>query len=220
MIDVPPPGFAGLAPSKVVIVRRRHLPHWRQEDATYFVTFRLADSLPQARVRERLADREAWHKAHPQPNDADWTEYHRRAFTKLETSLHEGHGTCCLTDDDNALLVSGAMRHFDGTRCLLGCMVVMGNHVHAVVRPNGACALESLMQSCKRFSATQINRRLGRTGMSLWQEELFDRIVRDTAHLRKAVRYVEKNALAIGRPDRFWIREDWRNWYNGAADVK
>jgi hypothetical protein len=51
----------------------------------------------------------------------------------------------------------------------------------------------------------------------LWQEESFDRVVRDTAHLRRAVRYVEKNALAIARPDRFWIREDWRDWYYGRS---
>jgi len=27
-----------------------NLPHWRQQGVTYFVTFRLADSLPQAKL--------------------------------------------------------------------------------------------------------------------------------------------------------------------------
>jgi len=214
MLDEPPPGFAGLDPCKVVTIRRRHLPHWRQEGATYFVTFRLADSLPQDRVREMLEDRDAWRKAHPDPSDADWAEYQRRAFIKLETWLHEGHGACCLSDDGNALHVSDAMRW------MLGCRVIMANHVHAVVRPNSGHALEALVQSCKRFRATQINRALGHTGASLWQEESFDRIVRDTAHLRKAVRYVEGNALSIGRPERFCIRDDWRDWYHEASGGK
>jgi putative transposase len=217
MFDAPPLGFTGIDPSKVVIIRRRHLPHWRQDGATYFVTFRLADSLPQHCVRELLEDRDAWRKTHPDPSDADWTEYHRRAFAKLDSWLHEGHGSCCLNDDGNALHVSGAMRHFDGTRCLLGCMVVMANHVHAVIRPDTGHELGALVQSAKRFSATRINARMGRVGQSLWQEESFDRLVRDTAHLRRTVRYVERNALAIARPDRFWIREDWRDWYYGPS---
>ena len=38
-----------LHPEKMVTqLPKRNLPHWRQEDATYAVTFRLADSLPKA----------------------------------------------------------------------------------------------------------------------------------------------------------------------------
>jgi len=36
------------------------LPHWRQESVTYFVTFRLADALPQSKLRELAALREQW----------------------------------------------------------------------------------------------------------------------------------------------------------------
>ncbi|HSG71752.1 MAG TPA: hypothetical protein VLA12_15120, partial [Planctomycetaceae bacterium] len=42
-----PPGFRGMHPDLPVRIYRRHLPHWRQEGATYFLTFRLADSIPQ-----------------------------------------------------------------------------------------------------------------------------------------------------------------------------
>jgi len=48
----PPPGFRGLDPEKPLHFYRRHLPHWRQDGATYFVTFLLADALPEARVAE------------------------------------------------------------------------------------------------------------------------------------------------------------------------
>ncbi len=33
-------------------IRHRNLPHWRQQGATYFVTFRLNDSLPQAKLAQ------------------------------------------------------------------------------------------------------------------------------------------------------------------------
>ena len=44
-----PPGFRGLDPDKRIRIYTRHLPHRRQDGATYFVTFRLADSLPEDR---------------------------------------------------------------------------------------------------------------------------------------------------------------------------
>jgi type I restriction enzyme R subunit len=37
-----------------------HLPHWRQSGCTYFVTFRLADSLPQRVVDEIEYERDQW----------------------------------------------------------------------------------------------------------------------------------------------------------------
>jgi hypothetical protein len=40
-----PPGFQGLHPDIPVTFYYRHLPHWRQDGATYFVTFRLAEHL-------------------------------------------------------------------------------------------------------------------------------------------------------------------------------
>jgi putative transposase len=47
-----PPGFQGLRENLDLKVYMRHLPHWRQDGATYYVTFRLADSLPQSKLDE------------------------------------------------------------------------------------------------------------------------------------------------------------------------
>ena len=55
-----PPGFRGFDEHRPVRFYRRHLPHWRQEGITYFVTFRLADALPQAKLRELAAMRKEW----------------------------------------------------------------------------------------------------------------------------------------------------------------
>jgi hypothetical protein len=46
-----PPHFRGLHPDLPVTAYHRHLPHWRQQGATYFVTFRLGDALPQSKLR-------------------------------------------------------------------------------------------------------------------------------------------------------------------------
>ena len=38
-------------PEASLIIHRGKLPHWRQEGAIYFVTFHLADSLPQTKLQ-------------------------------------------------------------------------------------------------------------------------------------------------------------------------
>ncbi|WAC21335.1 hypothetical protein OVA24_08045 [Luteolibacter sp. SL250] len=57
---------------------RRHLPHWQQDGKTYFVTFRLADSLPSSPLNQWTADRARWIAEHPQPWSPETeAEYHR-----------------------------------------------------------------------------------------------------------------------------------------------
>ena len=55
-----PPEFQGLRDDLPLTVYFRHLPHWRQEGATYFVTFRLIDALPKAKLHELRRLRTEW----------------------------------------------------------------------------------------------------------------------------------------------------------------
>jgi hypothetical protein len=62
-----PEDFQGFCPeyydySLAVGGYRRNLPHWRYEGATYFVTFRLHDSLPQAIARTMKEEASQWQK--------------------------------------------------------------------------------------------------------------------------------------------------------------
>lgn len=68
------PGFRGLHPDLSVRMYHRHLPHWRQDGATYAVTFRLADSIPQEHVRDLKRWREIWERSHPQPRSEAWLD--------------------------------------------------------------------------------------------------------------------------------------------------
>src|SRR4051794_31708695 len=56
-----PPAVAGAPRPRfgaVTIRDRGRLPHWEYESGTYFVTFRLADSLPKSVVDQLKAERE------------------------------------------------------------------------------------------------------------------------------------------------------------------
>jgi len=210
--ELPPPGFKGLDQFKPIARYRRHLPHWRQDGATYFVTFRLFDSLPKEKLQQLSAEIKEWHRLHPEPTDQEWEEYHNELFIKVDRWLDLGHGCSVLGEERPQTVLSGALTHFDHKRYELYCYVIMPNHVHLVVRPWNDYTLEQILHSWKRYSARQINRHVGRTG-TLWQEESFDRIVRDTQHLRRVLRYIEKNPGKLGKRCPFWLTPKWEKWY-------
>ncbi len=211
MLDLPPPGFVGLDPGKPVTIYHRHLPHWRQEGASYFVTFRLADSLPQRRLDEMKEERERWTRAHPAASRDEEETFHRNVVVKVERWLDQGHGSCVLSQPDPSAVVEDALMHFNGSRYDLFSYAIMPNHVHLAARPREGHVLETLLQSVKRHTAAQINAAAGRKG-TLWQQESFDRIIRDTPHLRKVITYIEKNPIKINRECPCWTTPLWNDW--------
>jgi REP element-mobilizing transposase RayT len=211
MIDLPPPGFRALDPQLPVAIHRRHLPHWRQQGATYFVTFRLADSLPAERLLELREDRERWQREHPGPSSEEMDAQSRQHMEKVERWLDQGYGSCVLRRDDIAAIVEARLRHFDGTKYTLFSAAIMPNHAHVCVKPNGEHGLDDIVQAWKSVSAHMIGRVLKRKGQ-VWQDESFDRIVRDTPHLRRVVRYIEANPEKAGVAARCWTTASWNEW--------
>ena len=68
----------------------------------------------------------------------------------------------------------------------------MPNHVHTLFVQKSEWLLDALIASWKRFSACKINKLVDRSG-SLWQQDYFDRLVRDEKHFGNCVRYIRRN---------------------------
>jgi REP element-mobilizing transposase RayT len=190
----------------------RHLPHWRQEGATYFVTFRLADSLPLTKLEELRQWRQEWERKHPPPrSEVDWEGFSRHFARRSEVWLDEGFGECVLRDRQSAKLMHEAFLHFQHKRYFISCFVIMPNHCHAIVRPLGTFDLESIVGSWKGFVARELNKLRKKRG-SLWQDESYDRIVRDEEHLYRVLQYIGRNPVLAGLPRDQWIRWVDPNW--------
>ncbi len=173
---------------------RRNLPHWSQADTTYWVTFRLADSLPQEKLKAWKEERDIWTKHHPEPwSDADWKEYHEHFGDRLESWLDAGEGECHLRRPDIRAIVERCLLHFDGQRYDLFDWVIMPNHVHLLIRPREGHALSKILKGLKGVSAKECNALLNRTGEPFWQDESFDHIVRSQAQFERFVRYIADN---------------------------
>ena len=163
----------------------------------YFVTFRLADSLPVPKLRQWVLEREQWLLLHPAPwDDAVHDDYMRRFPAQFERWLDEGYGSCVLARSECREVVAEALQHGHGGDYCLDQWVVLPNHVHVLVTPIQR-SLSAIIQRWKSFSALRINRSLGRRG-ALWQKESFDHIVRNGERLERFRRYIENNPRRVG----------------------
>jgi len=184
------------------------LPHWQQAGCVYFVTFRLADSVPKNLRSQLESERSMWLRFHPEPwSEEIEQEYHIRFSGAIERWLDAGHGSCILRRRDCGEIAAKAVRHFDGRRLNLISLVVMPNHVHVVFVQNPHYPLEKLLRSWKTFAARRINSLLGFSG-SLWQRDYFDRLVRDQHHFANCIRYIRRNPEKAGLdPNEYILHE-------------
>jgi putative transposase len=216
---------------KAFTERRR--PHIDPPDASLFVTFRLANSIPKAVVREHKA-KKSWLKGQlaeairiaeilPSPTVDDWVSridsYYREWFIRSEEILHRAAvGPTWLKEPGVAAKVVENLHRLDGEDFRLDAFSVMSNHVHVVfksflsasdlylkaVELSDNPGMSKIMHSLKGRSARECNLLLGRTG-SFWEHESFDRVIR-AGRFGKTIRYVLNNPVKAG------LVGHWTEW--------
>jgi REP-associated tyrosine transposase len=154
----------------------RRLPHWHPDHAVLFVTWRLAGSMPR-----------------PEP------EFLRMTFKEREAQLDKHPiGPTWLSDARIAAVVRDALIYGATIRKMydLHAWCIMPNHVHAVFQPH--VQLSEIMEWIKGRTARKANRILARTGESFWQDESWDRWIRNQDELTASIMYVENNPVSAG----------------------
>ena len=77
------------------------------------------------------------------------------------------------------------------------CSVIMPDHVHLILKPNESYDLSRIMKGIKGVSSNKINKSRNRTG-TIWQDESFDRIIRDENELNEKIQYMFNNPMKKG----------------------
>ena len=186
--------------------KRRNLPHWNQNAKQYFLTWRLADSLP----KEKLLELEALQL----PKDVEDTaaeEHAASVFEKVNEWLDAGHGSCLLKQPEFRQVVRSALHHFDGQRYSLDAYVIMPNHVHVLVTLKEGEELSKILHSWKSFTAKEINKMTG-AEWAVWQDETFDRMIRSREHEQFVRDYIWKNPAMAG------LSEALFDWYENTGE--
>jgi type I site-specific restriction endonuclease/REP element-mobilizing transposase RayT len=180
-----------------------NLPHWNQAGAIYFVTFRLADSLPQEKLKIYSQERELWLANNPEPHSPEQkADYFERFPKRLQEWVDAGYGSMILKDPAANRIVTDAIRHFEGDRYTLDEFVVAANHVHALLTPKEGHELGEILHSWKSFTAKEILKLPVAAGLStrptVWQKESWDHIVRSERSLEKFREYIRAHRSGTG----------------------
>jgi REP element-mobilizing transposase RayT len=206
-----PPAVSGASRPRfgeVTIRNRGRLPHWEKERATYFITFRLADSLPKSVLDRIESERRAIATTANQLHRALSADERRKIQTLstpiIEQFLDNGLGACQLTNPAIAEELANTLRHFDQKRYRLFAWCIMPNHVHVVVRLLPGHNLATVVHSWKSFSAKQANRMLG-SKRAFWQREYYDHLIRGEEEFERAVRYVAENPSKANLKNWKWV---------------
>lgn len=177
---------------------RGYLPHLKVTGAAYFVTFRLADSLPRAvllGLREQRDD--LLRRAVAGSTEGFRSRVFAQYAAEVDSALDRHSGEAWLRDPRIASVAASALGYFEAQRYRLQAWCVMPNHIHAVVRPLDPYALDEILQAWKSYTAHAANQLLGRSG-PFWQRESYDHWIRDESDLAHCVCYTEDNPVKAG----------------------
>jgi putative DNA methylase len=151
----------------------RNLPHWHPPGAAIFLTWCLADAL---------------HRLSTSIQDG-------KTFAERDRLLDRAaNGPTWLRQPVIAECVLHCLRGDEGHE--LHAFVVMPNHVHILITPR--IDLAKITRAIKGKSARRSNLILRRTGQPFWQDESFDRWVRNPEEFRKVKGYIESNPVRAG----------------------
>jgi REP element-mobilizing transposase RayT len=166
---------------------RGYLPHFDGEESLQFVTFRLSDSLPKTLLQK-------W-KFEFERDRLENIDVELRK--KIELYLDQGYGSCFLRKPSVANIIQDALLYLDNKNYKLIAWVIMPNHVHFLAKILPGNTLGSVMKVLKGFTAREVNRSMSRKG-KFWQEDYFDRYIRDENHYFATISYIESNPVKAG----------------------
>ena len=196
---------------------RRNLPHWQPVGGTFFITYRLAGTLPGSVLSELNGENQRLRSLPRQPGylENEWNlRIEKKTFALWDEYLDRDKSMKWLSDPRISRIVQDNLYHHAGTKYSLWAYVIMPNHVHLVLQPDEVWmkrftagdsersqyekgVLSSILHSLRSFTAKKANEVLGRTG-TFWQGEAYDHRVRDNRELQRIIYYVENNPVKAG----------------------
>jgi len=186
---------------------RGYLPHVKREGASYFVTFRLADSLP----HEVLLDlKHGWSEQLQRLTGSDTDgreEVNKDLQRRIERYLDQGAASVICGDPRSRTWWADALRYFHEKQYVLDEWAVMPNHVHLILWPMPNLTLSEILKSRKRHTARQANLILARQRQRFWQPESYDHWIRTDAEKARIRRYIRNNPVTAGLCE---APEEWR----------
>ncbi len=196
---------------------KRNLPHIQPIGAAFFVTFRLKDSIPKAKIwRFKSAYDKAVELIKLNAKiDLDFQLYNerKRFFAHYDALLDAmNDGPTHLKQPEIAKIVANELHRFDDDLYKLIAYSIMPNHVHILIDTSIQIPsyfdvskweslefepLSNIMKKIKGPSAVYANRILDRKG-KFWQRESYDHYIRNVKEFNRVIAYILNNPVKAG----------------------
>ncbi len=186
---------------------KRNLPHIQPIDAVFFITYRLAFSLPSVFYKNLKTRRQEFEyklklksKLSKKDKSRLCENYNKKIFDIVDQFI-AGYvkSPQWLKNPQIANVVVENLFKWNDIRYKLLCYCIMLNHVHILIKPllkeeRKPFSLTRIMQAHKGYTASQANKILQRKGQ-FWQHESYDHYIRDYEELLRVVRYILYNPV-------------------------
>lgn len=186
---------------------RRNLPHWQPAETDFFITYRLAGSLPVSKIIE-LKEKYSTLKKLPENLSKEKQEaLNEDYFLSFDESLNKNlNEPYWLKEKQIGQTVLDSLLFNHTKTYFLWCVCMMPNHAHVLLSTlKNAPTLDVILQNHKKFTALHCNRLLNRDGQ-FWHRESYDRIIRNDRHFNSTVHYILMNPVKAG------FVKQWQDW--------
>jgi len=194
---------------------RRNLPHYQPKDGVFFITYRLAFSLPKT-ILNKLAEQKKEFDEKLERLDSSKKAKQRLIYNKILFDITDDFlgkykkGPHWLKNNEIAQLIIDSLFFNHKKKYHLLCYMVMSNHVHIVIKPliekkNTPYSLSVIMKDHKDFTAHEANKILHRNGQ-FWLHENYDHYVRNREELNRIIGYILDNPVKAG------LVGDYQEW--------
>ncbi|MBN1147814.1 MAG: hypothetical protein JXA78_11205 [Anaerolineales bacterium] len=190
----------------------------------FFITFRLAHSLPVEVIQELEAERERERqsirsKFSGAQQRGELYKLDKKYFGRFDAWLDRclEESPRWLADERIAHIVADEIHALDGERYRLIAYCLMPNHGHLAidtaeydVRPTHVGVtvpypLADMLKRLKGRTARFCNLALGRSG-KFWHHESYDHVIRDEKEYERIIWYILNNPVKAG------LVEEWEDW--------
>ena len=128
-------------------------------------------------------------------------------FYLLTTTTHNRRPV--LTKNGGAQIIFNAFEWLETKeRIRWYCIMIMPDHLHAIIQLRAQDTLPGIMHTLKRFTARQINKLLKQEG-PFWQDGYHDSGIRSDTVLNEMIRYCYENPVRKGLVE---IAKDYPYW--------
>jgi len=180
------------------IFHKRHLPHLHFNEGIYFITSRLYDPDLFISFGKEISTQNSKNLS-----EKDFQNH----FIKYDKILNLSKiNINYLQIPEAAQILANEFHIYDSKEYKLIAYTILSNHFHLLFELlKGNSGISKIMKNIKGRSSLLINKKLNRTG-KLWQDESYDRWVRNDIELYFVIKYILENPVKAG------LVSNWQDW--------